>query len=149
MLSVLSCSLSYCLKPSIPQWLLKNILYTVDKVDLSFNMLAPLLKYESFSCHIMVLIHSRYYQLDSILVLLAYEMILILLSINGYCEFLRIIVKFLSLKVLLEMQVLYSLKLFLNFTLTIRDVCILNPILEGALYHIELGLFAMVGGFVQ
>lgn len=147
--SVLSCCVSYSLKPSIPQGLLQNVLYTVDKVDLSFNMLAPLLKYESLSCHVMVLIDSGHNQLDSILVLLTYELMLILLSVNGNCEFLRIFVKFLSLKVLLEVEVLYSLNFFLNFALTIGDVCILDTVLECTLYHIELWLLAMVGYFVQ
>ena len=125
-------------------------------------MLAPLLKYISFSCHIMVLIHSGHNQLDGILVLLANELILILLSINGDCKLLRIIVKFLCLKVLLEMKILYSLQLSLDFVLTIGDVCILDPVLEGTLYHVELGLFTkslidkiqmqirfMIGDFVQ
>ena len=101
-------------------------------------MLAPLLKYESFSCHVMVLINSGHNQLDGILMLLTYELILILLSISSNCEFLRIFVKFLTLKVLLEMKVLYSLKLFLNFALTFRDICILDTILKGTLYRIEL-----------
>jgi hypothetical protein len=112
-------------------------------------MLAPLLKYISFSCHIMVLIHSGHNQLDGILVLLANELILILLSVNGDCKLLRIIVKFLSLKVLLEMKILYSLQLSLDFVLTIGDVCILDPVLEGTFYHVELGLFTMIGDFVQ
>ena len=112
-------------------------------------MLTPLLKYESFSGHKMVLIHSWYDQFDGILVLLTYELILILLSINGNSKFLWIIIKFLSLKVLLEMKILYSLNLFLDFTLTFWDVCILDPVLEGTLNYIELWLFAMVGNFVQ
>lgn len=147
--SVLSSCISDSLKTSIPQGLLQNVLYTVDKVDLSFNVFAPLLKYESLSCHVMILIDSRHNQLDSILVLLTYELILILLSINGNCELLRIFVELLSLKVLLEMEVLYSINLFLNFALTIRDVCILDTVLECTLYYIELWLLAMVGDFVQ
>lgn len=58
-------------------------------------------------------------------------------------------IKFLSLQILLEGSVSYPLELFLDFILTVRDVSVLNPVLEGAFHNIELGFLAMFGYFIQ
>lgn len=82
-LGVLSWSIPYGLKSSIPERLLQDILNAVDKVDLPLDMFTPLLEYETFPCHVVVLIDTLHYQLYDILVLGANHSLLIGFRIDG------------------------------------------------------------------